>query len=791
MLQMTKKFLCAILLASGLQAAWGFSFLGPLIPDPGGEPWQVPAIGYNLPYIEYGYRAGGLVWLGDIGGPHNLAEEYRRNVPVLFYSYDANFLDYFGMTGVTNVSAAFDIMNSLTNVSSYSVDLSEFPMESQQYNYTAESLYLTDIKSVTLHLLVEQMGLADPERYTWTLHDRAAGSKCPLTTTYSVVQRNFDVLNSPLNQVQYSPYVNGVLYTYYIQEICAGAIPLGVTVPFSVDFLNNQYTSVAANNYDTFGGLQIGGYYTGLTRDDVAGLRYLLGTNNINREAVPPGSQLFTITTNLATQQLFPNGTGTNATGTNALGFYYYDGVYGYGDLQALLATSATNGPAVLQAMYPGLMILSYSNYFVIASNATVTSYYANGGVGSPYGTLKLVTVTNYTPYLLEKFAYKFGNIFTNHYSSKSVSVLQNVTVAPQYGSPYPGVSTTNITSQTLVNTNLASGDFFLFTMFQTNICPLNILYTGLTNVISTTNLITSASTNVTTGTNAGSYAFYQILITRFTNYTFVIHPVTCGFNSNSVGLYQGIERVQFVRADYDSLVGQYFQPITNNYIMYALVNSQLQRRYFQKIVTQPDILLSAQDLAVGPAGNNFNGTVVRGINFDSTQILPGLKGPGIIYSPSTFTYNKVGPLFNNGPFASTNGFLNSVNETTQFPALQWASFDGSTNDPVLYPNGTSIQELENHLFVQVTPPPPGVPDGTNGVAYTPLTFTASGGAFSPPFTWSATGLPGTGQPADLQVYPDGTFSGTPSAAGTFDFILQLTDSLGRSVQWNYTIIIH
>ena len=76
----------------------------------------------------------------------------------MFYSVDANFLGYFGTSGITNVDDAFAILNSLTNVSSYSPSLSEFPQYSEHINYTAQSLELTDVKSSVLGLLVEQMG---------------------------------------------------------------------------------------------------------------------------------------------------------------------------------------------------------------------------------------------------------------------------------------------------------------------------------------------------------------------------------------------------------------------------------------------------------------------------------------------------------------------------------------------------------------------------------------------------------------------------------------------------------
>jgi hypothetical protein len=119
----------------------------------------------------------------------------------------------------------------------------------------------------------------------------------------------------------------------------------------------------------------------------------------------------------------------------------------------------------------------------------------------------------------------------------------------------------------------------------------------------------------------------------------------------------------------------------------------------------------------------------------------------------------------------------------TQYPTTAWASFDGSTNIPVLYPNGTSYQNLANQLLIQISPAT--LPNGVNGAAYPATTFTASGGSFQPPFTWSATGLP-----SGLTLSAGGTISGTPTQSGTFDIVIILTDSLSRTVQWNYTITI-
>src|SRR5206468_769402 len=79
--------------------------------------------------------------------PHNLGEEYRWSVPILYYTYDPSFLDYFGAVGAAQVDSAFAILNNLTNVSSYSTELSEFPLDEARVNYTARALHLFDLKS--------------------------------------------------------------------------------------------------------------------------------------------------------------------------------------------------------------------------------------------------------------------------------------------------------------------------------------------------------------------------------------------------------------------------------------------------------------------------------------------------------------------------------------------------------------------------------------------------------------------------------------------------------------------
>jgi hypothetical protein len=172
--------------------------------------------------------------------------------------------------------------------------------------------------------------------------------------------------------------------------------------------------------------------------------------------------------------------------------------------------------------------------------------------------------------------------------------------------------------------------------------------------------------------------------------------------------------------------------------------------------------------------------------DYEIANILPGLAGPGVIDGSTIFVFNKVGPVFYNGPFPDTNGFTDLVNELTQIPSLQWASFDSSTNDPILIPNDTTIQDLENQMFISISPT--SLPDGANGVAYPSTTFSATGGSGS--YTWSV----GTGSaslPNGLS-FSGGVLSGTPSGdTGLYDFSIQVTDSQGRTVTMNYTITIN
>ena len=260
-------------------SASAFSMIGPA------ETWQTIPIGYER--HQYTQIPDGTFW--DIHGddfawhPHNLGEEYRWNNPVLYYSFDQSFLDYFGSNGVAAVDAAMAVFNNLTNVSAYSADLHEFPLEESRINYTASALHLFDLKSTVMELIIERLGLIDPERWAWCIRARVLppGLACP-QFDFSVIQRNFDPVTT-----QPSRYVNGNLFTYEVEQSCPPAEDFGDAVEFLVDPNGTTYSALATPKLMLPDATFYGWFHTGLTRDDIGGLRYLYATNNMNIEGEP------------------------------------------------------------------------------------------------------------------------------------------------------------------------------------------------------------------------------------------------------------------------------------------------------------------------------------------------------------------------------------------------------------------------------------------------------------------------------------------------------------------------
>jgi large repetitive protein len=771
MLQSFKKISWILLLAFGLQTSWAFSLLGPISL---GDAWQVETIGFNPITAIDGNSVVDFVDQ-NTDGPKNIGEEYRRNTPVIYYAEDANFLNYFGPQGSAAVDQAFVIINasltnnSLASLDGYSPALTEFPLNSESVNYQAFAVGLLDLKSETMALAIEQLGLADSVRYTWILHNRyhdATSIPCPSHEFYEVTMRNFDLTANPpvltppyVNGTSYSPYVNGTLFTYLIEEICANppAGPLADAAEQTADPLAINPPVSSLQELPTF----TGAFFTGLTRDDMAGLRFLLSTNTILYESPTPGSVLVSSAT-----------TGGINYGPP---FVLYTSNY-----TAFAEAALTNDPVALSNLYPGLIITSSTPFYSYTPVTTYVAYYTNL-IGAPAGsqTLVVAPVTTYT--VVTTYSNTYANLVVppgSYTNGSSVGTVYTVTVGPLSGAPAGSPFATNTSTSFISQPNVPTGDFYI----NTNACGTNLILSTLASIpVYTTNVIYSA-------TNALGESATKYIVTASTIHIYVAEAPICGNSSgggtttNAPGLYQGIGKVQFVKTSYDSLLGQFYQPITNNYPVNLIFNSKLVKQTFQRVVTTPDLLFSAADLLPAPAADNsivprYSRTE---INFDQSNVGAGLDGPGVINPTSTIQFNKVGPVYYN------EGTIALSLSSAQLIGFVWGSFDGTTNSPVVYPNGSSFTNLANQVLVQISPA--ALPVGTKGSVYPTTTFVATGGAFTPPFTWS---LPFGGLPPGLVLSSGGTISGTPTQSGTFDFTVQLTDYVSRSVTWDYSITIN
>lgn len=460
MARLLKNLLLGLLIVGGSHQIMAFSLLGPS-PAAGGAnaalSWQTTAIGYNPLNTE-------------IGGPLNLGEEYRWNVRVVTYAFDKSFGDYFGADGTNAVEKAIAILNALKPVSQFSADLTEFPRNSTRENLRAGAAGLLDLKSVTLHLLLEEMGLASPERFVFTLRQRFIDTAN--RTNYIVIQRNFDPVTLAPTR-----FVNGTLYSYEVREFePGGGFPHysdAVEVPVQVaPALVNR---AVAGGLGLVGGFSIpfGGYYTGITRDDAGGLRYLYRTNNLNVERLLNDIQV--AVTNTTTLTLLTNhDLATFTTRT----------------------VNTTNPPATLVALYPGLLITSTNSYLTNLTVTNITTYFTNyPAVVTP------VLETNISTVIVTNFNYTFGNLVTNSAFNTNTEIYRTVAVSLAPGfTPGLGMLQTNITT-TLTN-YLPTREFYVRPV---NLLDFQILSTQLVQVTATTNVLSSAFGDLFAFTNTST----------------------------------------------------------------------------------------------------------------------------------------------------------------------------------------------------------------------------------------------------------------------------------------------
>jgi hypothetical protein len=335
-----------------------------------------------------------------------------------------------------------------------------------------------------------------------------------------------------------------------------------------------------------------------------------------------------------------------------------------------------------------------------------------------------------------------------------------------------------------------AVGGFGDYYILPTNVCAVSLLSTQLVKSINITNPLSGVIVVFTnaSGEEVGVDSLYsETPYYSFLQYVYVVREVECP--EDAAAWRQGINQVRFERREFDSLLGRFFFPITNGYWVYMVTNNTLRQQYVQRTITSPDFLFSTAHNGTSPYV--INRVATTGDYFDSTNALLNLNGPGRMVTPVEFQMNKDAPLYINHPSFLPGGLTNQnlLSELSQQTLMIWSSFDGTTNAPVLYPNGTSLQNLENQILIQVGPAGPALPDGIVGVNYTTMfdRFTVVGG--TPPYAWSFADY--RGLPPGLTLNAGtGQITGVPTTQNTYDFTIRMTDAMGRFVDRDYSITV-
>jgi hypothetical protein len=179
----------------------------------------------------------------------------------------------------------------------------------------------------------------------------------------------------------------------------------------------------------------------------------------------------------------------------------------------------------------------------------------------------------------------------------------------------------------------------------------------------------------------------------------------TTNVSTNSITLRPGIERIHFKKTKYVSVFSSVFKPVVETYKVPAVVanivngKSSIEKQTVRRLLTRPDIIFAAGNLNNLPPENPRLAPFItaRSINY----ITNGLgsfgsvtsTGPGTIAPETTIVFHKASPQFyNQTPF-----FLDDA--TAQGSAFIWGSFDGTTNAPIVYPQGTSIRTVESQVL--------------------------------------------------------------------------------------------
>ena len=194
-----KVLITSVVLLTAVSDAFGFVMIGP--PDANSTTGN--GVDFNI--------------TDDLGGPKELKTFYRWNIPHLTYSFDASFVRYFGYEGMEAVNDAFRVVNDFfipadkSYVGVSQMDLSRDGFRSNYntawVNTTAQNQQIIDLKSLTLGILINELGVGNPHRYAFTIGG--------ISVNQTGTQWNFNVRLRNYDPITWEPTdkINGVTYS--------------------------------------------------------------------------------------------------------------------------------------------------------------------------------------------------------------------------------------------------------------------------------------------------------------------------------------------------------------------------------------------------------------------------------------------------------------------------------------------------------------------------------------------------------------------------------------------------
>ena len=648
---------------------------------------------------------------------NNLGEEYRWNSPVITYTYDESFLNYFGSNGVVAIEKAMGILNAIPPASTIATNyppasasennLWNYPVRPDRFHPRAYTARILDIKSYALAELFGFMGLGNPEDSAFQLEFG------------SVTLRNWD-------PISYGPskYVNGTLLSWVV---------LGATnaQPFPID-VTKPIITLAGTTDHRVPRLAEGKYLVAPTRDDIGGYRYLYRKDNFNMEGLPPFTyQVMTNEPNLTNPAIFSIDLRwfckESRTNTPA-------------SFRQFVATNQWWGSVVTNLNIPPLLILKTNVAWAMGWTTNVTPYLTNfpwTPIGQP---ATLVYVTNKYRTFQPSYDYIFGNVITNiHVPASEAEVLYRswevVPNAPLWSVIGAVPTTTNYTT-TVLNDDCPHGEIIILP--ATNVVGYHFtdmqfeVVNTLTNLLTGTNNLANpggALPGQGGGLGAGGAAITNFVgvmedeVWQSTNHAYLAFPIVLQTNTMLLG---GIDKIRYVRMQGDSLVttnysanrflpDYRFPSLEEQTFTYIIPNSaqaatnamlpsfQYEVDYvtegvrktgtFIKFFTRPDILFSAMNAPPTVTSTNVPPVAINNNAINGLQTL-GLNGPGVIQASANMVigFNKIGIHWNLDPTFFRN-------EENQEPGWIWGHYDGSMGEPMVFPDSQTIRDLERQIY--------------------------------------------------------------------------------------------